>query len=620
MSGNIRVLSDDLANQIAAGEVVERPASVVKELVENALDAGARRIRVDIQHGGQDLIRVADDGAGMDREDAALAVLRHATSKIRSFEDLSRLGSFGFRGEALPSIASVSRFELRTRRAKDAEGTRVLIEGGGAPLIEPAGCAAGTIIEVRDLFFNVPARRKFLKSIATESARVGEVIEAAALALPGTTLILARDGKVAAEHLRVESREDRVQAAFAGEVLAPCLGERGPLVVEAYLSRPERAKSGATGLMIFVNDRPVRDRTLARAVALAYGSVLEAGRYPVGVVYLDIPRELVDVNVHPQKAEVRFADGKAVTDALYRVVADAVRAAFGLPDPGMTWGKKQKLFEEPAPPGPSAWVFTPTTTDPLPLREPVKTPSWPYAAIEPSPATEPSPSPALPIEPPQVIEPHPVIAAPVIAIEHVEGPARPPEMRFGALRFAAQVRGTFLVCEGNDGLYVIDQHAAAERVTFHRLKTAFDAREIASQKLLFPVVVQVRAEEAAVVEDRADEIARTGLDARVIGVGQVAVHAVPSLLGRASPERLLRDLLAEVGHGGERAFSGAIDRALATMACHGSVRAGDAMSAEEARALLTALDEVDFAGHCPHGRPVVMRIGWGELEHRVGRR
>ena len=658
----IHVLPEDLANQIAAGEVVERPASVIKELIENSLDAGARRVRVDTEQGGTVLVRVADDGFGMDREDARLAVLRHATSKLAAMDDLAHLRSFGFRGEALPSIASVSRFALRTRRRDEEEGTLVRLDGGGALEVSPCGCAVGTAIEVRDLFFNVPARRKFLKATGTESARITEVVQAAALGEPGVTLILSRDGRVVAEWLRAASREERARSIFGGEELAACRGERGPLAVEAYLSRPERARPGAGSLSIFVNGRHVRDRTLARSIALAYGSVLEAGRFPLGVAYLELPPDLVDVNVHPQKTEVRFADGRAISDALYKIVMGSVVSAFGLPDPGGYRGKKQKLFEDPAGPAASTWSWgapPEAPRDPLPealgltlevnelpqqpstvaagssaLRLAVRElgggarprPAVPEALstagsdpwglggepATPAPTQEPAPAPTSP-------QPsgHPPTEYPTAA--EIAAKAERPVV-FGALRFVAQVRSTFLICEGSDGLYLLDQHAAAERVTFDRLKKGYDARAVAQQALLFPMVVSATVNEVAIVEEAQEAIAATGLDVRVAGATQLAVHAVPTLLGRASPERLLRDLLGELSLAGERAFSGAVDRAIATMACHGSVRAGDPVAPEEARALLAALDEVDFAGHCPHGRPVVMRIGWSELEHRVGRR
>ncbi|HVY44453.1 MAG TPA: DNA mismatch repair endonuclease MutL [Minicystis sp.] len=606
----VRVLPDDLANQIAAGEVVERPSSVVKELVENALDAGARRVRVDVEQGGLSLVRVNDDGRGMEPEDARLAVLRHATSKIASADDLRRILSFGFRGEALPSIASVSRFVLRTRTRERDEGTEVRVEGGGRAEVLPCGGAAGTTVEVRDLFFNVPARRKFLRALATESAHVTEVAQAAALGEPGVTVVLARDGRVVKEWLRAASREERARLVHADEELAPCRGERGPLGVEAFVSRPERARSGAAWLSIFVNGRPVRDRSLARAVALAYGSVLEGGRYPVGVVYLDLPHELVDVNVHPQKAEVRFADGRAVADALYKVVADDVARAFGLPHAGHTRGRAQQALIAPPPePARDAWIWSAPPGSAPPGIEPAFGP----ATDDPSPvdATD---APAFGAEPHPGPVPYPTAGELLAASAARSQPA------FSSLRFVAQVRNTFLVCEGQDGLYVLDQHAAAERVTFDRLKRGYDAREVASQKLLFPVVVTVAPLEVALVEQAEEAIARLGMEVAPAGPNEVAVRAVPLLLAKTPPERLVRDLLDEIGHGGERAFSGSVDLAIATMACHGSIRAGDAVPPDEARALLAALDEVDFAGHCPHGRPVVMRIGWAELETRVGRR
>ena len=665
--GRVHVLPDDLANQIAAGEVVERPASVVKELVENALDARARRIRVDIEGGGVTLVRVTDDGSGMDRKDATLAVLRHATSKIGSIDDLRRIQSFGFRGEALPSIASVSRFSLRTRKAEDDEGTLVRIEGGSPADVGPCGVAAGTSIEVRDLFFNVPARRKFLRAVSTESAHVTEVVEAAALCRPDVTLVLARDGRVAREWLRTQSREERALDVFDDEPLAACRGERGPLAVEAFLSRPERARAGATRLLFFVNGRPVKDRTLARMVANAYGSVLEPGRYPVGVVHVDLPPDLVDVNVHPQKAEVRFADGRAIQDALYKIIAAPLARAFGLPAPGASpWAhyhknraEERNLPSEPATPPPPATAFLPglfgkgpasapaDSSGPAPFGQRKQKPvdeatppvtTWngsgelplPESRNDPSGQTIPSvpepdpwglaadmPPVPTPAPPPSAAPPRPMPYP--TAEERVQTAERPGA--FGALSFVAQVRRTFLVCEGQDGLFVLDQHAAAERVTFERLRRSYETRAVASQRLLIPEMVTVTAEEAAIIEEAQDAISRTGLDVSMRGVRDAAITAVPQILAdRATPAVLLRDLLSELSRVGERAFSGAIDLALATMACHGSIRAGDAVSKEEAEALFRALDEVDFAGHCPHGRPVVMRIRWAELEQKVGRR
>ncbi len=581
--GKIRRLSDDLANQIAAGEVVERPASVVKELLENALDAGATRVRVDVEQGGVVLVRVADDGEGMGEEDARLSVERHATSKLHTIEDLARIATFGFRGEALPSIASVSRLTLTTRARGTPAGFEIALDGGGAPRARPAGCAEGTIVEVKELFFNVPARRKFLKSTATESAHVGEVVMLAALGRPDVTFTLARDGKVSREYLRAASHDERVRQVFADEVLQECRGERGPMRILAFLSAPERARAGAVALHVFVNGRPVENRQLARAVAQAYGSVLEPGRYPVGAVYLELPAAEVDVNVHPQKSEVRFQDARAVHDAVTRELYPALAKVFALPAFGPAsrpWDRQQGLSSPPSSPS---------------------SPLSPHGYVDPG-----APASGYPDSTP---------LAPSIL---------PPTLFDGAgfyrrLTFLAQARATYLVCEGDDGLYILDQHAAAERVTFDRLRRAFASRTVAMQRLLVPEMVDLSPAEIAAIEGAPDELAALGLEARAVGPTRVAVHGVPQVLHRASPARLLRDVVAEVTRAAGRPFGGAMDLVLATMACHGSIRAGDAVSPDEARALLAALDGVDFAGHCPHGRPVVTRLSFGELEQRVGR-
>jgi len=593
--GRIRRLPSDLANQIAAGEVVERPASIVKELVENALDAEATRVKVELEQGGVALSRVSDDGTGMDAEDALLALERHATSKLADKDDLFRLRTFGFRGEALPSIASVAKLKLVTRVRGDSEGTEVVVEGGGEPRSRPVGAARGTSVEVRDLFFNVPARRKFLKSTGTEAAHVGEVVLLAALARPDVSFFLVRDGRTAREWLRVSTRRERAEQAIEGERLEMCLGERGPMRLEAHLGAPERARTGAVALHLLVNGRPVRDRQLARAVAQAYGSVLEPGRYPVGVVYVEVPPEQVDVNVHPQKAEVRFADARALHDAVTRELHQALGRAFSVPALGGTprWSLPRASVSPEGIPEPARAVADPRQLAPVDV---------PAAASLAERTTMPSPAPAA---------------------DPAAGGADPglfPSVGFySSLEFLAQVRSTFLVCSGTDGLYVLDQHAAAERVTFHRLRRAFASRSIPMQRLLIPEVVQLSAAEIAILEERSGDVAAFGVEMRTVGPSAIAVHAVPTLLLRAAPDRIARDVVAELGRTAKRPFGDAADLVLATMACHGSVRAGDSVSRDEASALLRALDEVDFAGHCPHGRPVVTRMGFDELERRVGR-
>jgi DNA mismatch repair protein MutL len=593
----------DLANKIAAGEVVERPASVVKELVENALDAEATRVRVDIDLGGLARIRVTDDGVGMDPEDLALAVERHATSKIASVEDLARIESYGFRGEALPSIASVARVVLTSRARGVDEGTEMSIDGGAPARTRPIGAAIGTSVEVKDLFWNVPARLKFLKSTATESAHVGEVVLVAALARPDVGFTLTRDGKVAREYLRAASREERARAVVAEDRLEPCRGERGPLRFEAYLAPPERARAGATGLRLFVNGRPVKDRQLARAIANAYGSVLEPGRYPVGVFYLELPFDRIDVNVHPQKAEVRFADGRAVFDAVTRELHATLARAFSLPDasPWRPWSASRGQAPEATvdPPHPATSAFAAGTGWLAPEHDDR---SARYRGADPLPST--------------IAEGSTPLAGP---FRPAVGDLFAGQAFYAGLRFLGQAGGTFLVCEGTDALYVLDQHAAAERVTFERLRASFRTSALASQRLLIPEVIQVTPMEHALASDHVEDALRLGVDVRALSGSTIAVHAVPRLLERASPERLVRDLLAELGRESKRPFNDAADLVLATMACHGSIRAGDPVSPEEAVALLSALDAVDFAGHCPHGRPVVMRLPFSELERKVGR-
>ncbi|HEU4582545.1 MAG TPA: DNA mismatch repair endonuclease MutL [Polyangiaceae bacterium] len=645
----IRVLSDEIASQIAAGEVVERPASALKELLENALDSGATRCGVEIEGGGLTRIAVLDDGCGMSEEDARLSLKRHATSKLRAFADLEQLTSYGFRGEALPSIASVSRLLLRTRRADSSSGVELSLEGGLEPEVRPAGCAPGTLVEVRDLFFNVPARRKFLRSAGTESGHLADVVEAVALSRPDLAVTLKRDGRMLRQWLRVSDRRQRVLTAFEEE-LAECQGERGPLRVEAYLTRPERARTGAGGLHLFVNNRPIRDRALAVAAAQAYGSVLERGRYPRGVIYLDLPPRLVDFNVHPQKIELRFAEPRAVSDALYQVLSSKLARGFsapaplGAPAPGRAAPpvlrdvtaeraapeppplQQQGVLEPPRAAPPAAASSVPPAPD---LRSWLESPraAWARAqqghTLDARPPGAPRP-PAPPTPPaqegPSTADDEPS-SEPALTERSLRGPAQLGEhVEWANLTFLAQLKQTFLICEGPAGLYVLDQHAAAERVTFDRLRRQYRERTVASQALLFPVEVELGADETEFLEQHAAEFGALGMDLRLRGTQWVSVHGVPRLLERLSPERLLRDLLAETMRQGGRGFSGAVDLALATLACHASLRAGDPIAPAEATALLAALDGTDFAGHCPHGRPIVSFTSYAELERKVGRR
>jgi DNA mismatch repair protein MutL len=641
--GRVRILDDALADQIAAGEVVERPASVAKELLENALDAGARSITVELSEGGSGLLRVTDDGSGMDAEDAALCVRRHATSKIRAREDLEAIRTLGFRGEALPSIASVSRFRLVTRTRESVEGTEVVIEGGSPPRVSPAGCAVGTSIEVRDLFYNVPARRKFLKSTTTESAQVGEVCLRAALVDPGLRLVLVRDGRRAREYLPAADWAERAAHVLEGKRVR-IEGEHRGVHVRAVLGAPEDARTGAVGLHVFVNGRPVRERNLARSVAFAYGSVMPPGRYPVGVVHVEVEPGEVDVNVHPQKHEVRFQRGREVLDAVTRVLADGLGTSAwkGPAARGADYWQK-RLPSGPVTPDsaigvprdssePDPWGLTnlpPPPPSPLPPPHAHAHPTphgTPTAHAIPNPHAPGAPNPhatptahGLPARQPAL--PYAITHAPLVAPRDAEPHAIERAAPYASgQRALAQAKRLYVIAETASGLCIIDQHAADERIQYARLRKQYQARDVKQQRLLLPERVELSEREAALIESHAEQIAPTGIDVSLIGPTTAAVHAVPAILRRAAPERLLRDLLDELSRAGDRGFGDRVDMALATMACHGAIRAGDALSLAECQALLDELARIDdFGGHCPHGRPIVLEMPFDELARKVGR-
>ena len=577
----VLLLASDLVDQIAAGEVVERPASVVKELVENAIDAGAKSIQVETEAAGLARIVVTDDGHGMDREDAWLSVARHATSKIRKVEDLSTLHTMGFRGEALPSIASVSRFSIRTRPHDAVEGVEVRIEGGGAATIQVAGGAAGTSVRVDELFFNVPARRKFLKSAATESAQISETLLRIALANPTLRLVWMRDGRRAKEWAPANDGYQRALQLFPDEKLGALEGERDGVHVRAMLSAPERARVGAQHLHVSVNGRVVRDRALARAITFAYGSTVPPGRTPVGVVWLSLSPDRVDANVHPQKAEVRFADARVVLDNVTRILASGL---------GHSPFRSRPNVVQSA---------TPTASSDEELNDP-----WQLAGVQPVPD-----EPAADYEM-GTLAPAWMSDAGVVS----------PQQGYRGLRVLGQVARTYIVCEGPNGLVVLDQHAADERVRHAKLAADYSARDVSVQRWLMPERVDLSEREVVLATEQEATLAALGLEVRVLGPRTVTLVGTPALLKNVSADRLLRDVLAELGRTGSRAFGDAVDTALATMACHGSIRAGQALSMEEMRALILSLANVEsFAGHCPHGRPVAHTISLSELSRGVGR-
>ncbi len=623
---SVRILEDHVVNRIAAGEVVERPASVVKELVENALDAGPSELRVEIEVGGKRLIRVVDDGSGMARQDAMLCIERHATSKIRSDADLLHVTTMGFRGEALPSIASVSRFQLVTRRAEDDEGTRIVIEGGKLVAVQACGCAPGTEVTVRDLFFNVPARRSFLRTTQTEYSHCVEAVTRVALVRPSLDVTLVHNDR---QTLRAPAGAGLMQRVASllgpyGEALRPVRFSRGAFTVSGLVSPVGVHRSNAAGgIQLYVNGRYVRDPVLRKAVLEAYHGLVPMGRYPVVVLQLEMPPDQVDMNVHPTKVEVRFRSPRDVRAA----VSEGLRE--GLREHGL---HAQQPRIQPATATPPARPEPPRQA-PLPMHStmrltpqpaaprPGSTPLPPPPALPPELAADPvaapqAPQPSRPSPEPAPGQPDPGSPAPQgVDFTH---PILPVGC-FSDLNVIGQLAESYVLCEGAGELVVIDQHAAHERVTLERLQRIQREAKPVSQTLLTPVKVPLPAGRAEALEPHLGLLAAVGMDIRPDSAGGFEVHAVPPALGNVDIARLVRDTaddLADEGSG--EPVRDLVDKVLSTLACHSSVRANQRLSIYEMRALLRSLDRVDF-GVCAHGRPVALRISPRELESRFHR-
>jgi DNA mismatch repair protein MutL len=606
---NIRVLPPGLVNQIAAGEVVERPASVVKELCENALDARARSISIDIEEGGLALVRVVDDGTGMDHDDALLALERHATSKLRDAEGLATIATMGFRGEAVPAIASVSRLRLDTSPGDDGAGTRVVVEGGAMVERSPVARPRGTTVEVRDLFFNTPARRKFMRAAATEAGHVSEAVTRLALARADVGFTLRSGGRVLLSSRAGEAPAERAAQALGRDAARHFVavdGVRGGVRVHGLVTSPDHSQATSRSLYLFVNGRYFRDRSAAHAVLRAYAGVLPHGRHPGGVLFIEMPLEQVDVNVHPQKLEVRFAEARAVQDAVHHAVASALRTAPWLGRSGGALGGRGATPAAYGEAGGGAPGFS------LAAEEVASVLSWARAIHPPSESGA-----ILPFPPPPLDAGQPLAFGSGLGGE----PARPLGY-FGSLRYLGQHARTYLLCEAPGGaLVIIDQHASHERLLFHRLREAQRLRQLPVQPFLVPQVVTLPGSLARSLEAHLAELAALGLELEPFGGDAFAVKGAPALLGGLELPGLLSDLAQQL----EQLERGsAVDEALhdlaATMACHAAVRANQELTAQEARALLDGLDAIDFKARCPHGRPVVFELPLAELEKKVGRR
>jgi DNA mismatch repair protein MutL len=715
----IAVLPAHVIDQIAAGEVIERPASVVKELVDNAIDAGARTIVIETAGGGRNLVRVSDDGCGMSPRDAVLAFERHATSKLRQVDDLWALTSMGFRGEALPAIASVARVVLTTRREADVAATRVCIEAGKLVSVTELGAAVGTTVEVVDLLWNLPARLKFLKGEATEASHVTDLVAKVAMAHPALHLRLRHNGRTALELPPDRDGFARAQALLGSRIasrMIPVSGEEAGVRVTAYLGAPELAQATSRGVQIFVGRRQVRDRGVLHAVTMGYGELVPRGRYPVAVVLLDVPPGAVDINVHPQKLEVRFADATAVAAAVRHVVQTGVGAA---PWRGEAAGPIQMTaIASSAPPalpfdgqpatalaqryarelrarsgqaslgfdGPRGWVAQVhqqsraaegrvAASYARARRESgigargsdrfgsegagldgdfggagagSSHPGFDRSGSGQSPAillgadradsnradssrlgADRADSDGVGLDRPG--SEHPGVDRPDSGRFGSDGAAADTGRfaegsgpvthhgYFSRLRYLGQLDLTYLVCEAESELVLVDQHAAHERIELARLQARRTECEAAVQKLLFPVTIEATPAQLELVARVGPLLAQVGFEAEAFGKATLAIKAVPAGIRHGDPAQLLRRLLDEWARDGAPSDEERLARVLAEIACHSVVRAGDRLGAGEAESLLRSLDNVDLDAPAPHGRALLLRLPLSEIGRRFGR-
>jgi DNA mismatch repair protein MutL len=602
----VRQLSENVINRIAAGEVVERPASVVKELIENALDAGARRVEVVTDGGGRRLIRVTDDGEGMMAADLLLAVERHATSKLND-DDLLQIRTLGFRGEALPSIGAVARLSITTRHAREPHAWAISVEGGAKSAVKPAALSEGTRAEVSDLFYATPARLKFLKSDRSEAEAVREVVRRLAMSRPDVAFTLVGEERapvtwgVASPDSagRLARLSDVLGAEFHGNAVEVS-GEREGVVVEGFAGLPTLSRANALGQYLFVNGRPVRDKLMIGVVRAAYADYLPRDRHPVVALFVTLPMREVDVNVHPAKIEVRFRDSGLVRALLLHALKDAL--ARDGQRVATTGGTATIAAFRPAVAARRGWDWR---------RSPAR-PVAPFGAIA---------ARGVPAGFAEATQAAFDVggAATAARVEVAEPAVDLLDKPLGAAR--AQVHETYIVAQTRDGLVIVDQHAAHERLVYERMKAALEQSGVVRQILLIPEIVELDAADVDRLVARADELARFGLLIEAFGPGAVAVRETPALLGQIDAGALVRDLAEHMAEWDEALpLERRLMHVAATMACYGSVRAGRRLKAEEMNALLRAMEETPNSGQCNHGRPTYVELKLTDIERLFGRR
>ncbi|MDD2736100.1 MAG: DNA mismatch repair endonuclease MutL [Desulfuromonadaceae bacterium] len=601
MSQRISILPESLTNKIAAGEVVERPASVIKELIENSLDAGATEISVAITAGGRRKICVTDNGHGMSREDALLSLERHATSKIRVDSDLENILTLGFRGEALPSIASVSRFSLTTREAESLEGTEIIIEGGRVRDVRACGMPTGTVICVEQIFFNLPARLKFMKSAETETGHVGDVVARMAVSRPDVAFSCTSDDR---ELLRLQPsdlqrRLAQVVGRESSRNLYPVTGGDEYTAISGFISAPALVRSGTQSIYTYINGRFIRDKVVQHAVMQAYRGVIDRGRYPVVALFIELPPGEVDVNVHPTKHEVRFRRQSAVHDAIQAAIAEVLRRSPWLPPPPAVIAAAQEstgqAYRERIAAAAQASLAMP------PQRGPEILYSAGNSVLPVASTGNTSPNNATVREPDTPFQPEP--------------PQQQATGYFSSLAVIGQFHSEYILCQADAELVIIDQHAASERVAYQRLKQQCHSGSIESQRLLFPETVELSFSEVAVAVRFRDDLANIGFELEPFGGTTIMVSAAPRIVARKNPTLLIRDILADLERfGTSAAFTEAQDSLLSRIACHSVIRGVHLLDNRQIKELLQQMDQTDFAASCPHGRPVSHVVTLAELQ------
>ena len=600
--GIITILPDDVVSKIAAGEIVERPASVVKELIENSLDANSKKIKITLVSGGKKFISVEDDGIGMNRDDALLCLERHATSKIKAADDLLHVSTLGFRGEALPSISSISKFRLVTKQDQKLSGCEIVIDGGVIRKVNDTGCPEGTLIEVRSLFYNTPPRLKFLKKIETELSNVLDIVQRHAIIRYDVSFEVIHNDKTILNLSSRSNLHSRLLEIYPKVDLHEVSAESSGVVVHGFLSSPNDVRTSTYKLFCYVNGRPVKDKLITRSVISSFGKVIEKGRFPQGVLFTQLPSSEVDINVHPTKSEVRFHSAYKVSELISSAISKMLENAPWI----MAFDKKpysntnidQKNIN-------NTYNYRPADTrrvspnyfqseDQLRVLREIGQDYKQDYKIESSPQ---------------------VGSEEILTAQSQSDDIFTQKGFFGSLNIVGQINNLYIVCESQSGMILIDQHAAHERVNYEKFKKQFETSTLQTQKFLFPEVIELTGAESTVVDDNIDLFSKMGFDLEKFGDWSYLLRCSPVFLKNGDWHKIIVDIIGELKENdAEKSVSDRIDLLIATIACHKSVTANQYLQTEKLQFLLDELDKTDLPHFCPHGRPVSKEFTYGEME------